>query len=167
MKDNKIFYKSECGKLIQYNKDTETYCVKNSIKNEDKRISIDVFNSLITKRIKRQEYCRLMNIYFKDIKHIWTFNGVDYQSIDNFEYKNYNLSANYKLGIEVPYHEVGNTYKRKMILVYHWGRVYYHDISYNGYKQGQLYDINTLKTVQWCQLKNCSPVFNKQTKKIV
>lgn len=167
MKDNKIFYKSECGKLIQYNKETETYCVKNSIKKQDKRISIDEFNTLNKIRINRQEYSRLMNIYFKDIKDTWTFDGVDYQSIDNFEYKNGNLSANYKIGTEIPYHEMNNKYIRNVILVYHWGRVYYHDISYNGYKQGQLYDINTLKTVQWCQLKNCSPVFNKQTKKIV
>lgn len=168
MKNNKKFYISECGKIIQYNIDTDTYTIRNNVKLKDKRITTEYFLTLITKKIGKQEFCRLMNIYFKDIKDTWIFEGNEYQSLDNFERSDISLSANYKVGQEIPYHKVGKfNSNRDMILVYHWGNVYYHDISYNGYRQGQLYDTKTLNSVQWCQLKNCSPIFNKNTKTIV
>lgn len=168
MKNNKHFFISECGKIIQHNKETETYTIRNNIKLKDKRISNDDFLLLKTKKIKHEEYCRLLNIYFRDIKETWLFEGGEYQSLDNFERTERCLAANYNVGKEIPYHKIGkHEFNRNMILVYHWGKVYYHDISYNGYKQGQLYDTKTLDAVQWCQLKNCAPIFNKGTKKIV
>jgi len=166
MKKDKHFFISECGKIIQHNKETETYTIRNNIKLKDKRISFDDFILLKTKKIGHQEYCRLMNMYFRDIKETWIFEGKEYQSLDNFERTNVSLSANYQVGKEIPFHDIGKI-KRNVILVYHWGHVYYHDLSYNGYKQGYLYDTKTLKPVQWCQLKNCAPIFDKQRKKIV
>lgn len=169
---NKIHYKSKCGKLIDFNKDTNTYILRNTISKKDKRIPLDDFNSLEVIKIGHDEYCRLMNIYFNSIKDSWTYDGTEYQSLDNFEKKNYNFSSNYKLGTDVPYHNLnkdgnGYYYLKNLILVYHWGKVYYHTISYNGEDRGNLIDTKTLNAVQWCQLKNCSPVFNKKTKTIM
>ena len=169
--NKKVYYKTDCKKLIQYNENTDTFSIRNETKKVDKRISINEFRLLNTTIIKSQEFCRLMNIHFNSIKDSWMFDGTEYQSLDNFEYKDYNLSDNYNLGKEVPFHEIPSRYnpdhKRNMILVYHWGKVYYHDISYNGEMTGSLYDTKTLKSVQWCKLKHCAPIFNKLTKKIM
>jgi len=168
---DKTYYKTSCGKLIQYNKVTDTFSIRNEIKKVDKRISINEFLLLNSTIIKSQEFSRLMNIFYNSIKESWIFEGTEYQSLDNFERKDYNLSANYNIGKEVPFHEIPSKYnpeyKKNMILVYHWGKVYYHDISYNGEVTGSLYDTQTLNSVQWCKLKNCAPIFNKSTKKIM
>jgi len=163
--NKKVYYKTDCGKLVQYNENTDTFSIRNDIKLVDKRISFNEFLLLNSTIIKSQEFSRLMNIYFNSIKDSWVFDGTEYQSLDNFEYKDYKLSDNYILGKEVPYHNSEN--KRNMVLVYHWGKVYYHDISYNGEMTGSLYDTKTLKSVQWCKLKHCAPIFNKLTKKIM
>ena len=169
--NKKVYYKSECGKLIQYNRDTDTYSIRNDIKKVDKRLSFNEFMLFNVKIINTQEFSRLMNIYFNSIKETWIFEGSEYQSLDNFEFKDGNLSANYILGKEIPYHHIIQSeyfgYKAEMILVYHWGKAYYHDISYNGEDTGRLYDIKTFKSVQWCKLKHCSPIFNKSSKKIM
>lgn len=109
-----------------------------------------------------------MNIFFKNVKHEWTFNGVNYKKIDNFEALGYSLSDNYSLGKDVPFHIIEDKkYFGNLILVYHWGKVYYHTISYNGYAQGQLICPRTFELVRWAQLKHCSPIFNTITKKII
>lgn len=162
------YYTSECGKLIQFNPETNVYKIRNSIEKTDKRLSLEEFNQLNTKSIKMPEFSRLMNIYFKNIKHSWVHNETNYRKLDNFETKDYNLSVNYVLGKDVPYHELENKkYLGNLILVYHWGKIYYFTISYNGYEQGQLIDPYTLELVRWAQLKHCSPIFNEGTKKIV
>ena len=163
--NKKVYYKTDCDKLVQYNENTDTFSIRNDIKLVDKRISFNEFLLLNSTIIKSQEFSRLMNIYFNSIKEKWVFEGSEYQSLDNFEFKDYNLSHNYIIGKEVPYHNPEN--KRNMVLVYHWGKVYYHDISYNGEMTGSLYDTKTLKSVQWCKLKHCAPIFNKLTKKIM
>jgi len=168
----KINYKSECGKLIDFNTETNTYVVRNSISKKDKRISVDEFNLLNTTKIKHEEYCRLMNIYFKDIKDKWDYQWCEYRSLDNFEQKDGHFSLNYEIGKDVPFHDLNKPgenyyYLKNMILVYHWGKIYYHTISYGGYDQGQLIDSKTLKFVQWCKLKHCAPILNRQTGKIM
>ena len=42
--NKKVYYKSECGKLIQYNRDTDTYSIRNDIKKVDKRLSFNNTN---------------------------------------------------------------------------------------------------------------------------
>ena len=160
------YYKND-ERLIQFNPETGIYKVRNTIsKNvEDKVLPLEVFNLLDKTQIKKDEFCRLMNIYFKNIKHSWEYDHSFFRKLDNFEESGSNLSSNYNLGKDVPYHEIGRY--DKYILVYHWGRVYYHTISYNGYKQGQLIDPKTMQIVRWAQLKNCAPIFNEGTKKIV
>jgi len=110
-------------------------------------------------QIKRQEFSRLMNIHYSKVKHNWEFNGNKFRKLDNFE------STDYVLGKDVPLHDLGAL--GRCLLVYHWGRVYYHTISYNGYPQGQLIDVNTLKIHRWTKLKHCAPIFNTKEKTIV
>lgn len=172
MKTLKKYYKSECGKLITTNKLGE-YVIRNTIGKDDKRISIEEFRSLIITQINLQKYSTLMNIYFKDIKEKWFYEHNEYMSLDNFESDKFSLSKNYTIGKGgIPYHDINKPgkdreYFKNIILVYHWGRVYYHTISYGGYPQGQLIDPETHEFVQWCKLKHCSPVFNKTLKKIM
>jgi len=152
--------------LIQYNPETNVYKKRNNIQLIDTRISKEVFDSLTKNQIGHQEFCRLMNIYFKDIKHEWKHDHSYFRKLDNFETDGYSLSSNYVLGRDVPYHTIeGKPYFGRVIMVYHWGHVYYHTISYNGYAQGQLINPKTLELVSWARLKNCAPIFNEGTKK--
>lgn len=160
------YYKTNCGKLIQFNIETKVYKLRNTIQTTDKRISVEDFKNFNSIEIKKDEFSRLMNIYFKNVKHEWIHDGVKYRKIDNFEGKGILLSDNYKIGKDVPYHHISK-YEKNYIIVYHWGKVYYHTISYNGYAQGQLIDIKTNKTVRWARLKNCAPIFDTVKKQIV
>lgn len=161
-------YKSECDKLIQYNPDTKVYKLRNTIKTDNKVISEEDFKLLNVNKIKRAEFSRLMNIYFKNVKHDWIYEGVKYRKIDNFEENGFSLSDNYKIGTEVPFHEIGkHYYEKNLVLVYHWGRVYYHTVQYNGDGVGQLVCPYTHSYVRWAKLKHCSPIFNTVTKKII
>ena len=109
-----------------------------------------------------------MNVFFKDVKHHWEFGGTKFRKMPNFESNGYRLSTNYDLGKDVPYHKIESMpYMGNVILVYHWGRIYYHSISYNGYAQGQLINPKTFELVRWAQLKHCAPVFNKKKKRNV
>ena len=153
--------------LIQFNPETSVYKIRNTISTDvnDKVISEEKFNSLSPTQIKKTEFCRLMNIFFKNVKHEWVYNHTHFKKLDNFEESEFSLSSNYIIGKDIPIHLVGTgTYKQRCILVYHWGRVYYHTISYGGYKQGHLIDLNTFDFVQWARLKNCSPIYNENTK---
>ena len=161
------YYKTADIFLIKYNPETKVYKLMNTIEKIDTRISLDGFKLLNPKEIKRDEFSRLMKIFFKSVKHKWTFEHSHFKKLDNFEEKGYNLSANYTLGKDIPYHTIeGKEYFGNLILVYHWGKVYYHTISYNGYPQGQLICPKTFSLVRWARLKNCSPIFNIDTKKI-
>jgi hypothetical protein len=169
---NKKYYKSECGMLIYHNVENGMYVHKNTISKDDKRMSKEQFDALSVKEIRNQEYSRLMNIFYKDIHEEWWFDNKLYVSKDNFISDGVCLSTNYNFGKQIPFHDAnkpGQYYSsmRDLILVYHWGKVYYHTISYGGYKQGQLIDPVTHEIVRWCQLKHCAPIYNKTTCKIM
>ncbi|MCK9447207.1 hypothetical protein M0Q50_10175 [bacterium] len=160
------YFKSEDDKLIQYNIETNVYKIRNTIK-KGQVLTQEDFEKLSTKQIKKDEFSRLMNIYFKNVKHEWKYEYSDFRKMDNFEEDNYSLSKNYTLGRDIPYHIIpGMEWIGKVLLVYHWGNIYYHTISYNGYQQGQLIHPTTHELVRWAKLKHCSPVFNIGTKKI-
>lgn len=158
--------------LYEFNSSENCYKQKNVISFLCPKYNKEDFFNLNPIKIKKQEFCRLMNIYFKGVKHEWKYylnnDECEFKKIDNFETKDYSLSTNYVLGVDVPYHVIpGKEYLGNLIIVYHWGRIYYHTISYNGYPQGQLITIKEHKLVRWAKLKHCSPVFNKTTKKIM
>jgi hypothetical protein len=160
------YYKTE-GQLIQYNPETKVYKVRNNIERVDTRIATEDFEKLTKTEVKRNEFSRLMNVFFKDIKHHWVYDNTKFRKLPNFEASGSSLSSNYVLGKDVPYHKIEiMPYVGNVVLVYHWGRIYYHTISYGGYAQGQLINPKTLEFVQWAQLKHCAPVFNIDTKKI-
>ncbi len=154
-------YLMKNGDLVQYNQESKVYKKRNNIEHIDTRLTEEFFLENVDKQIKRGEFSRLMNEFFKNVKHQWRFENTDYEKADNFEDSEYCLSVNYEVH-KFPRHTSG-----KHIMVYHWGRVYYHTISYNGYKQGQLINIKTGEYVRWAQLKHCAPVRNVNTKQIV
>ena len=157
------YFKSECGKLIQYNHETGVYKIRNAIKHIDTRLTEEEVLNLNCVVVKKQEFSRLMNVFYKNVKHKWKFDYSTYRKLDNFEDENSCLSSNYILGGKkgnhnsVPYH---------VVLVYHWGNVYYHTVSYNGYEQGQLICMKTFKLVRWAKLKHCAPIMNTNTNRI-
>lgn len=158
------YYKAD-DKLIQYNSETDVYKIRNVIDGSGV-ITAEEFKSLNPQKLSKQKFCQEMNVFFKHVDHEWEFQGEKYRKLDNFEASERRLSANYIIGKDIPYHQIG-LFKDTVILVYHWGRVYYHTISYNGYKQGQLICPNTNKILRWAQLKHCAPVFNVTRKKIM
>jgi hypothetical protein len=158
------YYKTDDGKLIQFNPETKVYKLRNTIEKVDTRISPD---QLDLHEIKKDKFSLLMNEFFKSVKHSWVHNSCKFRKLDNFESDGISLSTNYVIGKDIPLHEIDDMkWIGKVILVYHWGKVYYHTISYNGYKQGQLIDPYTKQLVRWAQLKHCSPIFNEETKTI-
>jgi len=162
------YYKTDCDKYIKFNPETNVYRLGNTILEKYRVIPVDEFESYNTTEIKNAEYSRLMNIYFSNVKHEWEFEGVKHRKLDNFEENGISLSANYQIGKDVPFHQIGiYNYQKKLILVYHWGKVYYHTVQYNGDGVGQLICPYTHEYVRWAKLKHCSPIFNTVTKKIV
>jgi hypothetical protein len=161
------YFKTDCDKLIQFNPETNVYRHRNVIKG-NQVIDVDTFNSFVSTQIKKDEFSRLMNAYFKYVKHEWEFEGKTFKKIDNFEADDRSIIKNYILGKDIPWHNISKSesYKENVILVYHWGKVYYFTVSYNGYKQGQLIDPRTMNYVRWAQAKHCAPVFCKDTKQI-
>lgn len=167
----KHIYKSECGKIIVHYVESGYYVQKNTTET-NKVISKEDFDKLVVSKVKKNNYYRMMNEYFKNIHDEWTYNGHDFVSKDNFKFENGNYSANYTLGKDIPFHNLNKPgedfyYLKNLIAVYHQGKVYYHTISYNGYDQGQLIDPKTHKFVGWCKLKHCAPIFDKTLKKII
>lgn len=158
-------YLMKNGDLVQHNEATNVYKKRNNIEHIDTRLTVEFFKDNVDRQIKRTEFSRLMNIFFKNVKHTWRFENTDYEKAENFESSDFSLSVNHDL-TKMPKHGDGSEWDKK-ILVYHWGRVYYHTISYNGYKSGQLMDIKTGQYVRWAQLKHCAPVRNVNTKKLV
>ena len=155
--------------LIKENPETKTFkvCNRTNKINVDKYIiTPDEFSQMEKKQLKISKFGELLNNWFREIKHEWVHEHTNYKKIDNFEADEHHISKNYILGKDVPYHKLDNFNYRNVIFVYYHGHVYYHTISYGGFPQGQLVDIKTLETVKWTRLKNCSPVFNINTKKI-
>lgn len=139
----------------------------NKINIDNHIITPDEFSEMEKKQLKKSKWSELMNNWFRDVKHEWKHDYSYYRKLDNFQTDGFRISSNYLLGKDIPYHKLEDKpYCGSLILVYHWGRVYYHTVSYNGYAQGQLMDINTFEFVKWTRLKNCAPIFNINTKKI-
>ena len=156
------YYKSN-NLLIQFNPETKIARIKNTI-GKNKIISIDEFNSFEKTQIKKDEFSRLMNIFYKDIKHNWEYENQKYKKLPNFESKDYSLITNYDFN-KLPKHDCG--VYGKCLLVYHWGKIYYFTVSYNGYEQGQLLDIKTKSSVRWARAKHCAPILNITKNKII
>ena len=156
--------------LIRENPQTKIIRVcnrTNKINIDNHIISPDDFSIMEKKQVKKDKWCQLMNNWFRYVKHECVHDFYNFRKLDNFEASEHSLSTNYILGKDVPYHTLENKpYYGSFILVYHWGRIYYHTVSYGGYAQGQLMDINTFQTIKWTRLKNCAPIFNVNTKNI-
>lgn len=146
--------------LYQFNSKTGIYRKRNTTDwiclNEDE------FKALgEARRIKREEFSRLMNIFFKSFKHKWVFNGKNYRKLGNFEDTIYKAN-------EIPRHRIkGYEYLGNLVFVYHWGRVYFFTWSYNGYQQGQLICPKTMRLVRWARAKHCAPIMNIDSKVII
>ena len=153
--------------LIQHNIETGVYKQRNHTSKEFKHFTKDEFALLDTKQIKRQEFSRLMNIHYKNVNHSWKYDHSYFRKLPNFESDDFRFIANYDIK-SIPKHRIyGHEYLGEMILVYHWGKIYYFTISYNGYPQGQLVCPVTKNLVRWAKAKNCAPVFNEGTKRII
>ena len=129
-----------------------------------KIITPDQFHELKPRELKNQRFSELMNIYFRDIKHEWVHDYSRYRKLPNFEVNHRGSPTNYKWE-DLPKHQLPGWYG-DMILVYHWGNIYYLQWSYNGYKSGQLADIYTQDHARWVRPQNCAPIFNIGTKKL-
>lgn len=116
--------------------------------------------------IKNQEYSRLMNIYFKDIKDEW-----DYKPFPNHSKQTFRKLPNFKSVDEVYvkksiiWHETNN--HNQAIIVYHWGKIYYLIPMYGGFDKGYLLDINTQKFVRWTKAIHCAPILNVSLNKLI
>jgi hypothetical protein len=153
--------------LIQYNPETKVYKIRNTIKREDTRLTKEEFTALNPVKIKKDKFCELMNIYFKNVKHSWEYQGVHFRKLDNFEDNGWNMCVNYEFH-KIPRHSIGGKgWGDNLIMVYHWGKVYYFTFSYNGENRGQLIDPYTHNLVQWASPKHCAPIFNEDTKQII
>ncbi|MEO6304841.1 MAG: hypothetical protein ABIP51_16895 [Bacteroidia bacterium] len=153
------FYKTNCEYLIQYNPDTKLHKIRNLVdKKKSNALTEEEFKTFEPVEIKRQEFSRLMNIFYKNIKDEWTYLGTNFRKLDNLEDDDWmKQPKHYPLGWKFG----------TLVLVYHWGRAYYFTWSYNGYPQGQLVDIKTMHIVRWARPKNCAPIFNEKTKEII
>lgn len=157
------YYKTE-DKLIQFNPSTNVYRLRNTIAKGNKCISEEEFDLLDVVRIKKNKFCELMNIFFRDIKHEWQYDHSYFKKLDNFDRNGNSYGFSWA---EVPNHKIDGYHFTNLKLVYHWGRVYYM-IYGGGYApKGQLVDTNKLQIVQWIDIKNVAPIFNIGTKKIV
>ncbi len=145
------YYVSECNnKLIQYNPESQVYKIRNNVDKIDTRLSKEQFDALNTRKINKSRFYELLNIYFKNVKHEWIYDDRKFRKIPNFEADEFRLCSNYNLGVDIPFHTIpGHEFLGKVVLVYHHGKVYYHTISYNGYKSGQLVCPKTFNLVRW------------------
>jgi hypothetical protein len=155
-KSNTKFYKDSNGLL--YSKSLETKVVRLRTTTDKAKViqHVDFLEAkLDLTEIKREEFSRLMNIYFKDIHEEWEYNGEHFRSLDNFTGEGSSLISNYDFK-SLPKHDCG--VYGTCLLVYHCGRLYYFTLSYNGYKSGQLLDMKRQTAVRWAQAKHCAPI---------
>jgi hypothetical protein len=158
-----IYFETPHGSLLQYNPQTNIYKKRNSTSPKGNVISKQLFDTLQVKRIKKLDFSIKMNKFFKEVKDEWKYDYSHFRKLDNFN-KDW---SNYKIGTEVPYHDIPQINRSNVIMVYYWGKIYYHTINYNGTEKGQLICPKTFRFVKWCSLKNCAPVMNTNTKKII
>lgn len=164
------YFKTEDGKLVQYNPVTKVYRVKNNVKKGSNILTEEEFKKLKPYRLNKQKFCTQMNAFFKTVKHEWTYKNKNFRKLDNFELDEYGGCTNYDI-CKFPRHDpkesAGHSYSRGNYLVYHWGKVYLFNWSYNGYPQGQLFDVNTGEFYRWAKPKHCAPIFDETRKVIV
>ena len=164
------YYITEDELLIKENPDTKIIrvCNRTNKINVDKYIiTPEDFSNINKKQLKNSKWNELLNNWYRDVKHEWVHDHSYFRKLDNFQSDGHSISANYKLGKDIPLHKIeGKPHFGNVVLVYHQGNVYYHTVSYNGYAQGQLIDVRTLNLGKWTRLKNCAPIFNINTKKI-
>lgn len=162
------YYITECDKLIKLYCDHMTYVYMNTISTSDKRLTKSQFDSFRTKQLKKCDYNKLMNEFFKTVEHEWTHNGDRYRKLENFV-QTETVCDNYALGNQIHYHSIciaNSNYKQDCIVVYYRGRIFYHTLMYQGDYRGQLIDMLTLKRVGWTSLKNCAPIVKLSNNKI-
>ena len=153
--------------LIQFNPTTQVARIKNNIGLTHSILSAEELSTLAKQEIKKQEFSRRLNEYFKQTPHSWEYEGVPFRKLDNFESNEVTSCANYNWQ-DIPKHQLPEKrYLGSLLLVYHWGRVYYFTWSYGGYPQGQLIDPRTLEIVRWAKPKHCAPILNEVTKQII
>lgn len=157
----KTYFKTETLGLLGFKTEEGVLILRNS-RLEYTQSQILELNPI---QIKKEKFSQLLNKHYANIHEEWIFNHSPYRSLDNFISENRQISSNYKIGTEVPLHQIRN--KINALLVYHNGGVFYHDISYGGNRQGKLYNTKTENFVGYTALKNCAPIFNINTKKIV
>lgn len=63
-----LYYKSKCGKLISLNQESNMYYLKSSIERNNLLSKREV-DSLELESIKKEEFNRLLNEYFKTVEH--------------------------------------------------------------------------------------------------
>jgi hypothetical protein len=156
-----VYYKAGTN-LIKFDTISETYVIKNTIDTFCKSIiSKDEFLLLNPVKIKKSLFYKLLNNYFKDIKHWWKYEHQYFRKLENFD-KNGN-SSRFKIH-EVPSHSINNYNDLK--IVYHCGKIYYmHCNQY--FPKIKLFDFNTLRCIKWTNIKNVTPIFNENIKKII
>lgn len=151
--------------LIQMNPENpeKTYRIKNTTERGQVLSEEDFINSK-PKELNKQKFSQLMNQYFVTVKHEWKHDHSMYRKLPNFETGEFGECTNYDM-VKIPKHNVG--IHKDVILVYHWGNIYYLRWSYCGYINGYLIDIRTHNMVRWTKPKHCAPVFKIDAKVIV
>lgn len=160
-----MYYKTE-NFLIKYYSSYNVFVIKNRIGLKDCVIyNEEEFKKLNPIKIKKSTFDFLINKYYRETKDKWVFEGVEYTKINNFSNEDW-----FK---KVPRHKkTSSGYfdhldKDIYFIVYHLGKVYYCLPCYNGYDRSILYDFKTKQQVKWTSLKNCQPILNLKTNKII
>lgn len=127
------------------------------------------------KKLKGTKANEIVNNYFRSIQcYEWEYSGKKYRKLPNFNWANADGSRNNNFlgqycGV-VPVHEIDLGWmKSRMVFVWYRGRIYWHDVSYQGYDRGHIYDINDPSKggLKWVALKDCAPVLDLQTNRLI
>jgi hypothetical protein len=156
------FYKTDLGIVVEDNNSIRLKsCFEKIILTKEQ---LENSNPI---KISKHKYSEELNIFFKNTKHEWCYDGVWYKKLDNFEMGKWSVE-NYNLLKDIPLHDIGKSYLGSCIIVLYQGRIYYTFFNGNYTPQMQLIDFKTKQlTGKWTNIKNLAPVFNKNTKKIM
>ena len=78
-------YYLSASKLIQHNQNTNVHRVINAIKKETRTITEEQFLELVTIKINKNKFCKLVNDYFRDVKETWRYNNIKCKKLPNFD----------------------------------------------------------------------------------
>lgn len=119
------------------------------------------------KEIKNQEYSRLMNSYFRNLKDEWEYKPLGtsgkYQTF--MKLPNFESCADIYRRNNLVWHDIGSY--NKALIVYHWGKIYYFLPMYGGIERGRLLDLTTKEQLRWTQARNVAPIFNLTSNRYV